>query len=82
MDIGIYRMMYFKATPIRSGASQGRVIAKDSIGNQRHAKFNTLVPGSGVGVVSTGNRRARLRRAAPHSTNMCYAFMFPMCGAL
>lgn len=81
MVIGIYKM-YFVATPIRSGASQGRVIAKDSIGNQRHAKFNTLVAGSGVGAISTSNRRARLRSAAPHKTNVCYAFSFPMRNAM
>jgi hypothetical protein len=75
--------MYFIAKPIKSGgASQGRVVSKDSIGNQRHAKFNTFVPGSGVGSVSTGNRRARLRRAAPGKTNVCYAFAFPMRAAM
>lgn len=70
--------MFMLARPPKKGTGNGRVIAKDSIGNQQHAKFNDYVPGSGVGAASVGNRRARLRRAAPHIPNICYAFSTPM----
>lgn len=66
--------MFLLARSPRKSAGQGRVIAKDSIGNQQHAKFNTYVPGSGVGASSIANRSARLRRAAPHNSSICYAF--------
>lgn len=45
------------------GAGIGRVFPKDTIANQLHGLENRYMIGSGVGAISSSNRRALMRRA-------------------
>lgn len=45
------------------GAGLGRVFPVDTIANQFHGLENRYMIGSGVGAVSSSNRRALMRRA-------------------
>ena len=58
------------------GAALGRVFPVDTIANQYHGLENRYVIGSGVGAVSSSNRRAIMRRTIDKARYPvpCYVF--------